>query len=367
MISVIVLYYNSRFDYFQEAIESVLSQSYTNWEVIIVNDGSNKENTNKLENYIKSLNDERFSIINLDKNYGEPVARNKGVEKAKGDIITFLDADDLHLPWYYSEIVNHFNKYPASLILASFEVYFLNFYRVRRFCFNPAHSYLLEDKKNAERFLDLVRNANCYFFPRMAHKKEVFKYVSYDPDLYTASDTDLYLQIINNDNLLNNMLVTPIIGYLYRLYPSETRLTHKLGLMFQNTEKMFNKYKDEGALAFKTIKYWKKDGHRFRFSTILSNYFTHGLLFKSLKEIHLSYTSLKEKARAVRTLLYEIFNSVFFSSILKIEGRFIKLLRKGENSELWRVADLFKEHTANCKDEKTLFYLNKIFEKIPLN
>ncbi|MDQ7085044.1 MAG: glycosyltransferase family A protein [Sulfurovum sp.] len=81
--------YNAQ-KYIEEAIESVINQTYIHWELIIINDGST-DNTSSL---IASFSDTR--IISLtQENQGVSHARNRGLDIAKGKYITFLDADDV--------------------------------------------------------------------------------------------------------------------------------------------------------------------------------------------------------------------------------------------------------------------------------
>lgn len=94
MVSIIMPSYNTA-KYISETIESVLAQTYTNWELIIVDDCS-KDSTDEV---IKPfLNDSRIVYIKNDKNSGAAVSRNRALRKAKGKWIAFLDSDDLWFP-----------------------------------------------------------------------------------------------------------------------------------------------------------------------------------------------------------------------------------------------------------------------------
>ncbi len=118
-ISVIIPHYNPNSHFFKDSIQSILVQSYTNWEAIIVNDGSPQKSTKFLEDFIKSLDDKRFKIISHKTNQGVASAKKTGVENSIGEIIVFLDTDDFHFPWYYNEINDHFSNNPECLILAT--------------------------------------------------------------------------------------------------------------------------------------------------------------------------------------------------------------------------------------------------------
>ncbi|GAB5540238.1 MAG: glycosyltransferase family 2 protein [Salibacteraceae bacterium] len=76
-------------------IESVLHQTYDNWELLVIDDCSTDRSCERVQSY---LTDTRIKLVALDANSGAAVARNKGIELAKGRFIAFLDSDDLWLP-----------------------------------------------------------------------------------------------------------------------------------------------------------------------------------------------------------------------------------------------------------------------------
>ena len=89
-ITVFMPVYNSE-RYLKEAIDSILNQSYKNFELLIINDGS----TDSSIDIIKSYNDSRIKLINNDCNKGLPYTRNLGLKLAKGDYIAIMDSDDI--------------------------------------------------------------------------------------------------------------------------------------------------------------------------------------------------------------------------------------------------------------------------------
>lgn len=92
LISIIIPTYNSE-RYLSETIESVINQTYSNWELFLVDDCS-RDNTQSLIN--SYLGDKRISLHILKENSGGPaVPRNKGIELANGEYIAFLDSDDI--------------------------------------------------------------------------------------------------------------------------------------------------------------------------------------------------------------------------------------------------------------------------------
>jgi len=94
LVSIITPSYNSK-RFIKETIDSVLNQTYQNWEMIIVDDKSKDDSVE----YIKSLiqNESRIKLIALENNVGAAMARNKALEFATGRYIAFLDSDDIWL------------------------------------------------------------------------------------------------------------------------------------------------------------------------------------------------------------------------------------------------------------------------------
>lgn len=95
LVSIITPAYNCS-STIAETIESVLSQTYCNWEMIIVNDCSTDNTAEIVQSYVES--DSRIRLINLEHNSGSYVARNTAINDSKGRYIALLDADDLWKP-----------------------------------------------------------------------------------------------------------------------------------------------------------------------------------------------------------------------------------------------------------------------------
>jgi O-antigen biosynthesis protein len=115
-ISVIIPCYNQG-HFIDEAVESVLNQTFQDFEIIIVNDGSTDESTiSKLSEYIKP----KTKVVHTE-NYGLSAARNTGLLNADGDFIQFLDADDTILSAKFEEQLAIFREFPET------EVCYTNF------------------------------------------------------------------------------------------------------------------------------------------------------------------------------------------------------------------------------------------------
>ncbi|MBB6371666.1 glycosyltransferase family 2 protein [Chryseobacterium shigense] len=116
-ISIIVPCYNQG-PYLDECLQSILEQSYTHWECIIVNDGST-DNTDVLAKHWAGK-DPRFHYV-YKENGGISSARNAGLEKASGEYVQFLDADDIIDRQKFAKSLSHDKYYP--LIISQFTIY----------------------------------------------------------------------------------------------------------------------------------------------------------------------------------------------------------------------------------------------------
>ena len=103
MISVIIPVYNVE-NYLEECLKSVQNQTYTNIEVLLVNDGSTDKSKLICERYCKE--DRRFQLLNQE-NQGLSAARNNGVASSTGEFIAFVDSDDIILPNYLETLIHY--------------------------------------------------------------------------------------------------------------------------------------------------------------------------------------------------------------------------------------------------------------------
>lgn len=117
MISVVIPLYNKE-KAVRATLESVLAQTYTDYEIVIVNDGSTDNSVSVIESIISSLSETKQSIIRLfsKQNGGVSSARNFGVEKSSGEYVAFLDADDLWASDYLETLAALIRDYPDAAL-----------------------------------------------------------------------------------------------------------------------------------------------------------------------------------------------------------------------------------------------------------
>lgn len=133
-ISVVMPAYNAE-KYIAEAIDSILNQTYRDFEFIIINDGS----TDKTEEIILSYTDERIVYLKNEKNMGIVYTLNRGLDVAKGEYIARMDSDDISMPTRFEKQLSLFKKNSnLAVVGTSFTVFGEG---IKDYHFNFSHNY----------------------------------------------------------------------------------------------------------------------------------------------------------------------------------------------------------------------------------
>lgn len=117
-VSVVIPSYNGD-RYLSQAIDSVLSQTYSNYEIVIVDDGSTDNTSNIIQHYIDTHQNPSLIRYILQSNQGVAAARNRGIQEARGELIALLDQDDVFLPEKLAHQVDCFDANPRVAIVNS--------------------------------------------------------------------------------------------------------------------------------------------------------------------------------------------------------------------------------------------------------
>ena len=178
LVSIIMPYYKKEL-YVSESVQSILNQSYTNFELILVNDDTeNKNFINKISNF-----DQRIRLIHNDKNLGAGLSRNKAIVHSKGEYIAFCDSDDL---WKKNKLelqLNFMKKFNLNFSFTSYDIIDENnkFIKIRK----------------APNFVDFkkLRNSCDIGLSTIIAKKNIFKGNKYQfSNLKTKEDYILWLK-----------------------------------------------------------------------------------------------------------------------------------------------------------------------------
>lgn len=120
--SVIIPLYNKA-PYVKKALESVCAQTYRDYEIIVINDGSTDNSAIIVEEYLNGVEGISYKILSQ-RNAGVSAARNNGVAQASGDYIAFLDADDWWNPTFLERMAQLIQDYPEAGLYASNYIYY---------------------------------------------------------------------------------------------------------------------------------------------------------------------------------------------------------------------------------------------------
>lgn len=197
--SVIIPLYNKE-SYIYETISSVLNQTYSDFELLVINDGSND---NSLE-VIKGINDPRFRIISQ-RNSGVAAARNNGIALAKSKWIVFLDADDIWLPNHLESLLEINAKFPSAWMIAN------SHQALRR----EDVSTELKNKAKPEiklidYFVEAQRNISIIHTSCVAIKKEFFDRNYGFKDYKRGEDLELWARVALNYPVAISTAITSI-------------------------------------------------------------------------------------------------------------------------------------------------------------
>ena len=140
LVSIITPVYNAE-KFLCDEIESVLSQTYDNWELLLIDDGSTDNSKSIALEYSKK--NPKIKFFQNEKNSGTAFTRNVGLDNANGDIICLLDADDMYDSSYLEQQLEFYNKSTSPFIFCSF----------RRLAENSNTDYIVPKKTTAKRIL----------------------------------------------------------------------------------------------------------------------------------------------------------------------------------------------------------------------
>ncbi len=179
-VSVIIPTFNRR-DFLKEALESLFSQTYRDFEIIVVDDGSTDGTGEMIEKEYRNIK------YIYQENRGPSAARNRGIKEAAGEYITFLDSDDLWLKNKLEEEINFLEENPKFKICYTDEIWIRNGKRV-----NP--------KKKHNKYSGWIFKNTlplCIISPSsvIIHRSLFSDVGLFDEELFVCEDYDLWLRI----------------------------------------------------------------------------------------------------------------------------------------------------------------------------
>jgi len=185
-ISVIIPAYNAERT-IRETIESVQRQTFLDFELIVINDGS-KDRTVEL---VQSIQDERLKIFSYE-NGGLPVARNRGISRATGEFIAFLDADDLWTPDKLELQLTALKQHPEAGVAYSWTCFMDVNEQGEAVSFLPSPQYSFEGNVYEKLLVsDFIHSGSNTLIRRQA----IASAGEFDPTLKSCEDWDYWLRL----------------------------------------------------------------------------------------------------------------------------------------------------------------------------
>ena len=237
MISVIIPVYNVE-NYLEECLNSVQHQTYTNTEVILVNDGSTDNSKQICEHYCQE--DSRFHLISQT-NQGQSVARNNGVVASTGEFIAFIDSDDIILPNYLETLMQYMAA-DVDIVESKFTVYKKDF-----FIDNFEKRTILFEGNSIEAVKAVPRHILSVNPVTKLYRRSIVESVPY---LEGVIFEDIYSGI-GMLKYIRKIVKIDYVGYYYRQHQSSTMhrtFTEKNLDVFKVCDKLIELYSDSEEL-----------------------------------------------------------------------------------------------------------------------
>ena len=228
---VIPVYKRTRF--LRKAIQSVLEQTYSNFEIILVDDNSNVSISNIIEKIIKNFNDSRIHYISHGVNRGMSEARNTGIRSSNGKYIAFLDTDDEWFPDKLNEQVRIFKNESKNLGAVYCGVTYID-----EKGNNVSKEWIPEKKGNI--YEDLLFKNCVGGCSGVIVKKECFNKVGlFDKNFPVCQDSDMWIRVAKDYNFCfaKKSLVR------FRIHPEQQTKNHDL--MIEDINRIQVKYVNE--------------------------------------------------------------------------------------------------------------------------
>ena len=202
--------------YLREAIESVLEQTYSDFEFLIVNDSP--QDTSRLQQIVASYNDERIIWLECKINSGIAIASNIGIDRAQGALIAMIDHDDVCIPTRFELQVKFLtNNLVFGFVGGQADGFYPDKSCVR---LNYVASSSRDELKQS--FFDGVPFLN----PSVMFRKSALNTLRYNSDYKVCADYDLFARLVFAQNIMATNL--PEVILRYRFHDANTSLNQYL-------------------------------------------------------------------------------------------------------------------------------------------
>lgn len=312
-ISVVMPVYNTKEKYLREAIESILNQTCSDFEFIIINDGS----VNNAQEVILSYEDKRITYINNETQSGPSAAINNGIKIARGKYMVRMDSDDISHPQRLEKQLKFMEENPLIDISGT---WFLKFPKIQ--------TIKLPIKNDEIKKALLVSHSPIGGATTIFRKSSIEKFdILYNQDYIAAEDLELWLRLIDKVNFAN----IPEFLYQYRVYNenSSSRLSETMqkltASLVTNARNKICKFDSEKEIE---IMYKLIDKKELIYDEVLFLLTNILLVFNKL---NLKFPDLKYSAKSIAIIKNAVMLCKKDKTFIKIlfNGMFYKILAYG--------------------------------------
>ncbi|OQR54028.1 glycosyltransferase [Bacillus sp. CDB3] len=222
MISVIMSNYNTSEKYLRESIESILKQSFTDFEFIIIDDCS----TNNSKSVLKSFNDNRIKVISNEKNLGLAASLNKALQISKGEFIARMDSDDISCETRLEKQYKYLKSNPSVGLVASF---------AKKIGNDKGYIYSIVEEPGKMNVPMFFGNVICH--PSVMFRREaiISNHLKYNEEFKTGQDYELWSRLLKKEKVA----IIPEVLLSYRIHNNQISNEKKMD-QIQNTMKVYS-------------------------------------------------------------------------------------------------------------------------------
>lgn len=305
MISVVMPVYNAA-SFVAEAVDSILSQTYSDFEFIIIDDGSTDSSYQILQSY--AAKDDRIKLYRNDINLKLPKTLNFGIAHAQGKYVARMDADDISLPERFAKQIEFMESHPDIGVCGS---WFNEFSEIEEKAVTPNITH--EDI-----IVTMYFSNNCIAHPTVMMKASIFQQqnILYNENhMGIAEDYALWNECLNNNIRFHNL---PIILLRYRIHGNQTTSSnftkiqsHAQQIIMRNIRKYFYPAVSENNLLIFTS---SKKTSKLKLS-----------IYTNIRYIIVCLMLKKHNTK------HNLFNTKYFNAMLKSDSLINSMLERLKN------------------------------------
>ena len=189
-VSILMPIYKPKYEYLLESIQSILNQTFTNFELLILDDCPEDDR----EKIVKSFKDERIKYFKNEKTIGVALSKNKLIELSvggEGDYLAIMNQDGISLPRRLEKQVNFLDNHPQIGVVGSW------------YTTISSHKTVVYPMQNNEIVKKIINGQNCILHPTSMFRRDVLENIRYEEEYFPMEDLMLFIKLIGSTKFYN--------------------------------------------------------------------------------------------------------------------------------------------------------------------